>query len=1036
MRRCGWVVALCLVLASRAWAQLASQTALVGTVSDATGSVVPGAVVVAVNVGTQDTYETVTNAQGQYTIQFVRAGTYEITVTLAGFQTVRRSGLEVASNQVVRADAVLQIGDLAETLEVVGATPALDTDRATIAETLNQRLVSEAPLSGRNVWSLAGTTPGVLAGSSSFTGAGQRAPQNSLSLDGINAAANFTTQTSMRPIADAVTEVEVQTGSTSAEYGSYLGVHVNVVTKSGTNDPHGSIFEFFQDDAFDARGYFEDRAEPPNPRRYHQFGVQMDGPVVLPSLYDGRNRTFFMMAYEGIRHDIQETSIESVLTERMRRGDFSGLDGAILNPVSGQPYPGNIVPASDLSPISQRVLEYIPLPNGEGTAANLVATTTETIRTNQVLWRTDQNVGNKVRLYVRYNWRDQVEGGLGVIPANSSDTPQSDHNTLVAYTHTLTPRLVNDFRIGYHTVTESNLGYFLNNNLLDAGSQLGIPGFDADVRYGNPGLPIFSITGFSGVQSGNANWTQGDATFQMSNVLAYTRGTHNIRTGFDLRRLGTERGTFNERRGLFTFNGQITGYAPADFMLGYPQRVTTPADQVINDIRGWRNGFFVNDAWQVSRKVTLNVGLRYELQLVPYTVNGNASMLNEDQTAIIPERPTPGFKFHDPNLLDFAPRVGIAYRATEKTVVRAGFGIYYNPNHFNNFTLLTNNPPFTTQFLFISDPASPTLTLESPMGEAGPASKPNIITPNRHLPSARKDQWSLDLQRQLWADGVLDLQYVGSHTRNLDRSFFNNTPLPGPGAVADRRPNPLFGEIRTFQNDMTADYHAVSVILRQRWSRGFQAAAHYTWSRTRDITDHSNNNAGRSTQDPYNPRADYGPAYWDVPHRFVASYVYELPFFEGSRQRLLRHLFGGWQLSGITTIESGRPFDVRIDQDVANTGHSPQRPDIIGTATDNCGERLVDCIDASAFQMPGPYTYGNTPRNVLRGPGRVTTDLSLVKNVPIGRGARLQLRAEAFNLFNRPNFDNPDAMFDTANFGRITSAQSMRQVQLGAKIIF
>ena len=292
-----------------------------------------------------------------------------------------------------------------------------------------------------------------------------------------------------------------------------------------------------------------------------------------------------------------------------------------------------------------------------------------------------------------------MTSGIGAIPANSADSPQGDKNTLVAYTHTLTSRLVNDFRIGYHTVNEANLGFFLNNGLLDAGSQLGIPGYDADVRYNNPGLPIFSITGFAGVQSGNANWTQGDSTFQMSNVLAYSRGAHNMRAGFDLRRLGTQRGTFNERRGMFTFNGQITGYAPADFMLGLPQRVTTPADRIINDIISWRNGFFVNDNWQLNRKTTLNLGLRYELQLVPYTVNGNASLLNREQTAIVPATPTPGFKFHDANLKDFAPRLGVAYRATEKTVVRAGFGIYYNPNHFNNFTLLTNNPPFTNVFV-------------------------------------------------------------------------------------------------------------------------------------------------------------------------------------------------------------------------------------------------------------------------------------------------------------------------------------------------
>jgi hypothetical protein len=1024
-------------IASNADAQLATQTALVGTVTDTSGSVAPGVVVVAVNIGTQDKYETVTNTQGQYNFQFVHTGKYEVTFSLGGFQSVRITGVEVGNNQVVRRDATLQVGDITELVQVVAEAAMLNTDNATISESVNERLIDEAPIrGGRNVWTLASTTPGVLSGTNSFTGAGQRSLQNSLSLDGINAAANFTTQTSMRPIADAVTEVQVQTGSTSAEYGSYLGVHVNVVTKSGTNDPHGTLFEFFRDDALDARGFFEDRTKPADPRRYNQFGFQMDGPVMIPKIYNGLNKTFFMGAFEGIRDEAQSTSIVSVFTEKMRRGDFSEFNGTIRNPFTGQVYSGNIIPASDLSAISQRVLQYIPLPNQAGTSANLVAPASNNVRTNQVLTRFDQNIGNKVRLYVRYNWRDEFQSGLGAIPVNSTDTPQTDHNTLVAYTHTLSANLVNDFRIGYHSVEQGNLGYFLNNNLVDAGAALGIPGFDGDVRYSNPGLPIFSITGFSGVQSGNANWTQGDSTFQMSNVLAYNRGTHNIRSGFDLRKLGTERGTFNERRGMFIFNGQMTGYAPADFMLGFPRQVNTPADKVINDIVGWRNGFFVNDTWQATRDLTLSLGLRYELQLVPYTVNGNASELNADQTAIIPDKPTPGFKFHDANLKDFAPRLGAAYRVSEKTVVRAGFGVYYNPNHFNNFTLLTNNPPFTNVFVFTSQPANPTLTLDNPLGQLGPATRPNIITPNRHLPSARKDQWSLDLQREVWTRGVLDVQYVGSHTSNLDRSFFNNTPFPGPGAIEARRPNQLFGEIRMFQNDMIANYQAVSFILRQRMSRGLQATAHYTWSRTRDQTDHSNNNDGRATQDPYNPMADYGPAYWDVPHRFVASWVYEIPFLQKTSNPILKYVVAGWQVSGITTIESGRPFDVRIGQDIANSGHMPQRPDLVGTPTENCGEAIVNCISASAFRMPAPFTYGNTPRNILRGPGVMTTDLSLAKNFPIAGTTEFQLRVEAFNLLNHANLNNPNATFGTANFGRITSAQPLRQIQLGAKIVF
>src|SRR5687768_10188149 len=315
---------LVLLLTTSAWAQLASQTALVGTVTDSGGLVVPGAQVVAVNVETKDTYEATTNAEGYYHIQFARPGKYEITVTMTGFRTFKATGVDVATNQVVRTNATLQIGTLTDSVNVEAKAQVLDTDRATVSETISERAIVELPVNGRNVWSLASTTPGVLGGLNSdiglsFRGAGQREIQNSLSLDGINSSSNLLAATSMRPIADAVTEIQVQTGSTSAEYGSYLGVHINVVTKSGTNNLHGTVFHFLQDDALDARGYYENPANPKNPRKRNQFGAEFDGPVMIPGLYNGRNPTFFMGAYEGVRSNAITSPFASVPTALMRQ---------------------------------------------------------------------------------------------------------------------------------------------------------------------------------------------------------------------------------------------------------------------------------------------------------------------------------------------------------------------------------------------------------------------------------------------------------------------------------------------------------------------------------------------------------------------------------------------------------------------------------------------------------------------------------------------------------------------------------------------
>jgi hypothetical protein len=412
-------------------------------------------------------------------------------------------------------------------------------------------------------------------------------------------------------------------------------------------------------------------------------------------------------------------------------------------------------------------------------------------------------------------------------------------------------------------------------------------------------------------------------------------------------------------------------------------------------------------------------------------------MLNADQTALIPETlPAPGFKFTNPEYTNFAPRLGMTYRVTPKTVLRAGFGLYYNPNQTNTFTFLTTNPPLNSVYTYNQTIGNVTMTLANPTGVATVVARPDVTSPRRDLPAARKTQWSFDFQRELTGSTGLQVQYIGSHTDHLDRGFMNNTPQPGPGAIASRQPNQLWGVLRTIQNDLVSDYHAVSFILRQNVAHGLQGVVHYTWSGTWDMASHSNSTAGRG-MDPYDIQREYARASIDVPHRFVASYIYNLPFFEKSDRRILRTVLAGWQISGITTIESGTPINVTIAGDRANTGTSLQRPDMIGTPTANCGKQnLINCISSDAFAMPALYTYGNSPRNQVRGPGSISTDLSLTKDFRLKGRARLQLRAEAFNAFNRANFGDPASVWGSSSFGRITSADNMREVQLGLKVIF
>jgi hypothetical protein len=760
-----------------------------------------------------------------------------------------------------------------------------------------------------------------------------------------------------------------------------------------------------------------------------------------------------MVAYEGVRGQAITSPIASVPTALMRQGNFSQVSTAIKDPRTGQPFPGNIIPSNRLSPVALKLLQYYPEANLSGTANNFQGPSAASDNVDQVLVRLDQNLGNKARLSLRYNWHDSysVNPLNTLIPVTAVIQPRTNKNWLFGYTQTLKSTLFNDFRIGYHHINFDTLNQFSVGGLADAGTSLGIPGFDGDTRFSNPGLPSVNITNFTGTGAGGTNWNQFDTTFQVSNVLAWTRGAHAIRTGFDLRRLSTGRRAANDARGRFDFTGDMTGYAMADFMLGLPRTVIPATDQLLGHVGQWRDGIFINDVWQATRNLTLNLGLRYELNTPVKTYEGFASMLDTDFETIIPSTfPAKGFEFTKGNYKDIAPRLGATYRLGTRTVLRSGFGIYYNPNQMNSFTFLTNNPPLAPVTTYTSDPSNPTLSFATPTGTLGAVGRPDMISPTRELPSARKTQWSFDVERELWTGTALTLQYLGSNTVHLDRSFFNNTPVPGPGTVDSRRPSQKFRSRRIITNDLRADYDAVSLILRKRMSHGLQADMHYTWSRTRDMATHSN--GGGQVMNNYDIQADYGPANWDVPHRFVAAYIYEPPFFKDSSNGLLKYVLSGWQIAGVTTIQSGVPANVTFGADRANIGITGlQRPDLVGAvpslncqpnsagATPAARRQRINCYDPSAFALPAQFTFGNASRNVLRGPNYKQTDLSLMKNIPLGKDVRMQLRAEVYNVFDRANFANPNTSFGSAGFGQITAlatGATMRRIQLGGKLIF
>ena len=856
------------------YAQVANNTSLVGTVRDNTGSVVAGAQVSAVDTATKVAYKATTNDQGFYQIQFVQPGTYDITVQQAGFAKVLSRGTSVVLNMAARTDITLPVGSTSSEVTVTTETPALSTDDALVGETLSAHQVENLPMAGRRVLELAATNPSIIVGpktsytgvppGANYIGAGTREVTNSLTLDGITIMNSLISNSPVTPNADAVGAVQTQTGNYTAQYGAYMGVHINVDTKAGTNSFHGTGFDYVQNTVFNAKNFLTASGQPTPIQHFNQFGFVLDGPVAIPHLFNGRDKLFFMGSYEGIRQKSQSTTVATLLTPAFQTGDFSALCGTLtaaglcsgkqlVNPVTKVPYAGDR--GLSVSPYAAALLKYYATPNLAGVTNNASVAVPNTFKQDQTLDRVDYALSDKVRLFARYDYQTIASANGNVVPTSASSSPTKNTNGLIAYTHIITPRLINDLRVGFNKFSSNQLNYFYNAGLNNAGTQLGIPGFTADTVNNNPGIPTITITNYTGLGAEGTNWFQDDRTIHGYDQVSYAFGKHNIMGGADIRRMTIGRAAGNTPRGQFAFNGAYTGDAAADFITGYSNQVTTPVFQVKGSIAEWRNGFFVQDNWQATQKLTVQYGVRYELPLVPYSLNGYGRILNSTYTALIPAStatsgttfvPTPGFNFHGPNHNLVSPRLGLAYRATDRIVIRGGGGIYYNPNHLNAFTLTATNYPLAASVVYNGNSgtnAVGSLTFANPTGGSGGTGSPVAGTPgtyvsaftdNYYLPTPRLYQWNADTGVELWNGGALELQYLGSRAIDLDRSYYPNQPLPGAGSVNPRRPYQLFGQIRQITNDSFSTYQGFSAIFRQRAYRGLNVQLGYTWAHNLD----------------------------------------------------------------------------------------------------------------------------------------------------------------------------------------------------------
>jgi hypothetical protein len=1103
-------VVLSLFLCVPAYAQTLGT--ITGEVKDESGGTVPGATITVQNVGTNAVRTQVTNEAGAYTFPAMPPGTYQVKAELQGFKTVQNAA-ELHVEQTLRVDFKLEVGTLTETTEVSAATTLIATSNATVGTVIENRRIVELPLNGRNYLSLIALSPNVSAG---FAGAGQagdrqggsrsnqqisisgqRREFNYYTLDGVdNTDVNFNTYIFL-PSVDALEEFKVQTGIYSAEFGRAAG-QVNVVTKSGSNAFHGSVFEFHRNDKFDARPYAFTAAQaaaPKAPFKWHQFGYAATGPVV-------KNKLFFMSNWEGYKDNKTFLNNFTVPTAAMRRGDFSALSTQLLDPascaVSGtsracQPFAGNQIPTARISPLSQKLLEFYPEPNAAGTENNYLSHQDRVIDRKQYTQRIDFVQSSKSNWMSRYSWSHDDE----VTPAlmlNGSKLLNTVHQVMIGNTYTLSPTLLNEARFGFNSFFNTfgrELAF-----VRDVVSELNIPGVSANPEEAW-GIPSIGISGYSGFGDNTEGpYTNRNKVFEFTDNLSWIHGEHSFKVGAAIRFDHYNQVGNQFARGAFTFDGRATGSATgaatsggaafADFLLGYMRTSEVAVALARTEFRAASQSYYFTDTWRFRDDMTLDLGLRYEY--VPPWLDQGGTLMN----AYLPYRDTgmpvtdlsrhpvlvrigEGDFYEDspirfaPNIatsrggqlggrlinddkLNFAPRVGYAWTPSDNWSIRAGAGVFYMQDTGNPRFDMARNAAGRRQDT--ADPLRLNLNWTAPFAGSGTnacgVQPPLVCISNHYVLGNEFDrktpymvQYVFNFQRQLDRATAVEIGYLGSRSKRLERMFDANEVTPGPGSLQDRRPYPEFTKIQEIGNVAEAKYNSLATKLTRRLNQGLSLLVGYTLSKSED------NGSGIRvlTGDALFPQnsncfeCEWGLSIFDVRHRFVTSVLYELPFGPGkpfAQDGVAGSVFGGWQISAIVNKSSGFPRDPAVGVDVPNTGSQTYRPNVVSGQDPNDGPQTVQqWFNTAAFARPDAFTYGNAERNSVIGPGIFTTDLSLIRNFRLGGLRSLQFRLEAFNAFNQPVWGDPVMALTSPLYGQINTTRSpMRELQLGVKFSF